>query len=759
MSLWNVKKRDGKMASFDSGKIHDAINKAFEATGLRDKEDEVSDLTRKVVKNLVNKYECETITVEQIQDEVEDVLIDNDYKEVTKAYIIYRKQHENVRNMNSTLMDYKKLVDRYVERDDWRVKENSTSGYCVGGFILSNSGAVTANYWLNEVYDKEIADAHKNCDIHIHDLSMLSPYCSGNNLKQLILKGICGVPGHASSAPAKHLSTLCNQMVNFTGIMQNEWAGAQAFSSFDTYLAPFVKADNLSYADTKQAIQSYIYGSNVSSRWGSQAPFSNITLDWTIPDDLAELNCIVGGKEMDFKYKDCKKEMDMVNKAFLEVMIEGDSEGRGWEYPIPTYSITKDFDWSETENNKLLFEMAAKYGSPYFSNYINSDMKPSDVRSMAILGTQDVIYRTPDGRISKNEIRHLVHQWQKEPKKSYQFLMNGKFVDVTEMFEIPYSDYKDYVEIDLANGFKQPFSYDHKCIVLRDGTIQTVLSQDVKSGDKFLLAKNPYKENPENGDYNAGLMVGYYLAEGWVSHNGSEVDFAINIKRKDIVDSIKDFFNKLGCRVLVVEQNDVNIFKVKVFGKQAVGLVKNFVSGDYATEKRLETNVLDMSFDFRKGMYDGYLDTDGSPKNGVFAHTTNKKLCEDLIVLSATLGITLKYSEDKNNTRYFKEDKSDLVRFTSYKLDVANFESYEDYWAVPVKEVKLMDASRITKVYNFTVDTKEHLYTLPNGIITHQCCRLRLDLRELRRQNGGNFGAGENTGSIGVVTINLPRIG
>ena len=248
--------------------------------------------------------------------------------------------------------------------------------------ILSNSGAITANYWLSEVYDEEIANAHKNCDIHLHDLSMLTGYCAGWSLKQLIQEGLGGIPGKITSSPAKHLSTLCNQMVNFLGIMQNEWAGAQAFSSFDTYLAPFVKVDNLTYKQVKQAVQSFVYGVNTPSRWGTQAPFTNITLDWTVPNDLAELNAIVGGEEMDFKYKDCKKEMDMINKAFIEIMIEGDANGRGFQYPIPTYSITKDFDWSETENNKLLFEMTAKYGTPYFSNYINSDMEPSDVRSM-----------------------------------------------------------------------------------------------------------------------------------------------------------------------------------------------------------------------------------------------------------------------------------------------------------------------------------------------------------------------------------------
>ena len=380
--MYNVLKRDGKTVDFDLSKISNAIMMAFEACNIQTHPDVIDFLTLKVTADFESKIKDNIISVEHIQDSVESVLIKGGYDEVAKAYILYRKQHEKLRNLSTTLLDYRDLVDKYVKANDWRVKENSTVTYSVGGLILHNSGAITANYWLSEVYDNEIADAHRNADIHIHDLSMLTGYCAGWSLKQLIQEGLGGVVGKITSAPASHLATLCNQMVNFLGIMQNEWAGAQAFSSFDTYLAPFVKVDNLSYDQVKKCVESFIYGVNTPSRWGTQAPFSNITLDWVVPADMAELNCIVGGKEMDFKYKDCKAEMDMVNKAFIEIMIEGDANGRGFQYPIPTYSITSDFDWSETENNKLLFEMTSKYGTPYFSNYINSDMEPSDVRSM-----------------------------------------------------------------------------------------------------------------------------------------------------------------------------------------------------------------------------------------------------------------------------------------------------------------------------------------------------------------------------------------
>ena len=377
----SIRKRDGRVVDYDISKIENAIAKAMLSLGYG----EIKDCKKmaKITELYLNEKFVDAIpSVEDIQDTVEKVLMKNDYEDVAKAYILYRRDHEKIRNIGSTLLDYKETVDKYLKLADWRVKENSTVTYSVGGLILSNSGAISANYWLNDVYDKEIGQAHKNADIHIHDLSMLTGYCAGWSLKQLIQEGLGGIPGKITSSPASHLSTLCNQMVNFLGIMQNEWAGAQAFSSFDTYLAPFVKADNLTYKEVKQCIQSFVYGVNTPSRWGTQAPFTNITLDWVVPADLAELNAIVGGKEQPFKYKDCVKEMAMVNKAFIEIMIEGDANGRGFQYPIPTYSITRNFDWSDTENNRLLFEMTTKYGTPYFSNYINSDMEPSDVRSM-----------------------------------------------------------------------------------------------------------------------------------------------------------------------------------------------------------------------------------------------------------------------------------------------------------------------------------------------------------------------------------------
>ena len=381
----SVVKRSGDIVSYDRKKIEKAIGKAIQAVEKFANPDKAAALTDSVEEKLrllmAGRRAHSIPAIEEIQDVVESALIEAKEVEVAKAYILYRARHEAVRDAKSLMLDINKTMDGYLAQSDWRVNENANVNFSLGGLILHNSGTITANYWLNNIYSKEIADAHKTAAFHIHDLSMFSGYCAGWSLRQLIVEGLGGVKDKITSKPATHLSTLVNQIVNFLGIMQNEWAGAQAFSSFDTYLAPFVKIDNLSEKEVRQCIQSYVYGVNTPSRWGSQAPFSNITLDWTCPADLKDKKAIVGGKEQDFTYGDCQKEMDLINKQFIKIMLEGDAEGRGFGYPIPTYNITKDFDWN-SENAKLLFEMTSMYGTPYFQNFVNSDLNPSDVRSM-----------------------------------------------------------------------------------------------------------------------------------------------------------------------------------------------------------------------------------------------------------------------------------------------------------------------------------------------------------------------------------------
>lgn len=381
----SVVKRSGAVVAYDRTKIEKAIGKAIEAVEKfpdPEKASRLTDAVEEKIRLLLAGRRAHSIpAIEEIQDLVENALIENQEVEIAKAYILYRARHEAVRDAKNLMVDINKTMDGYLGQSDWRVNENANVNFSLGGLILHNSGTITANYWLNNIYSKEVKEAHKTAAFHIHDLSMFSGYCAGWSLRQLIVEGLGGVTDKITSSPATHLSTLVNQIVNFLGIMQNEWAGAQAFSSFDTYLAPFIRADKLNEKQVRQCIQSYIYGVNTPSRWGSQAPFTNITLDWVCPDDLKNKKAIVGGKEQDYTYGDCQKEMDLINKVFIELMIEGDADGRGFAYPIPTYNITKDFDW-DSENAKLLFTMTAQYGTPNFQNFVNSDLNPSDVRSM-----------------------------------------------------------------------------------------------------------------------------------------------------------------------------------------------------------------------------------------------------------------------------------------------------------------------------------------------------------------------------------------
>ncbi|ORC33930.1 ribonucleoside triphosphate reductase [Marispirochaeta aestuarii] len=380
-----IVKRDGAIEQYDRWRIASAISRAIQAARDRENMPLVEVLTARVEKRLLDfmstRHPNSAPAVEEIQDIVENVLIESGESDIAKKYIIYRARHEVMRDTRKLMVDINSTMDGYLSQSDWRVNENANVNFSLGGLILHNSGTITANYWLKNIYPDEIADAHRKADFHIHDLSMFSGYCAGWSLRQLIQEGLGGVPDKITSTPAKHLSTLIQQIVNFLGIMQNEWAGAQALSSFDTYLAPFVKIDTLSEDDVKQAIQSFIFGVNTPSRWGSQAPFTNITLDWTVPPDLADKPAIVGGSEAEFTYGDCQEEMNLINKVFIELMLAGDANGRGFQYPIPTYNITREFQW-ESPNAELLFDMTAKYGTPYFQNFINSDLDPGDVRSM-----------------------------------------------------------------------------------------------------------------------------------------------------------------------------------------------------------------------------------------------------------------------------------------------------------------------------------------------------------------------------------------
>ncbi|MCD6247881.1 MAG: ribonucleoside triphosphate reductase, partial [Hadesarchaea archaeon] len=379
--ITHVEKRDGRIVPFDQNRITEAIWKAAQAVGGRDRK-LAERLSDEVVRILEGRFAGKIPNVEDIQDVVEKVLIEEGHARTAKAYILYRKQREHLRRIRSTFLEVEKLVSSYLNGEDWRVRENSNMDYSLSGLLMHSAGTVLATYTLDKVYPMEVSDAHRNGDLHLHDLSLgIAGYCAGWSLKQLLFEGFNRVPGRVESKPAKHLDTALLQMVNFIGTLQNEWAGAQAFNSVDTLLAPFVHYDGLDYKEVKQAVQKFVFNLNIASRWGGQTPFTNVTLDWIVPKDLKDQPVIVGGEPQEDTYGDFQEEMDMINRAFIEVLMEGDMSGRPFTFPIPTYNLTRDFSW-DSENTDLLFEMTSKYGLPYFSNFINSDLKPSDVRSM-----------------------------------------------------------------------------------------------------------------------------------------------------------------------------------------------------------------------------------------------------------------------------------------------------------------------------------------------------------------------------------------
>ena len=376
-----IKKRDGRIVDFDSEKITNAIFKAAQRMGGHDRK-ESERLTKVIVEIVKQNFDHVIPDVEDIQNIVEDVLIKEGHAKTAKSYIIYRAQHKRIREEKSTFVDVQNVISTYLNQSKWDTKENSNESYSFSGLLLYTAGEMMKAYNLNELYSPQVADAHRNAAIHIHDLSHgVIGYCAGWSLKNLLVMGFGGVPNKVDCKPAKHMSTVVHQMVNFIGCLQMEFAGAQAFSSVDTLLAPFIKSDNMPYKQVKQCIQQLVFSLNIPSRWGSQYPFSNLTFDWKVPADMKEKKAIVAGVEQDFTYADCQKEMDTINKAFLEVMIEGDANGRTFSFPIPTYNLTKDFDWNN-ENANLLFDLTAKYGTPYFQNYIGSDLDPSSIRAM-----------------------------------------------------------------------------------------------------------------------------------------------------------------------------------------------------------------------------------------------------------------------------------------------------------------------------------------------------------------------------------------
>jgi len=650
-------------------------------------------------------------------------------------------------------------VDKYINQQTWLVKENANSSYSFSGLMAFLGEEAIKEHMLTEVYSKEIAKAHKEGKIHIHDLGHgVIGYCAGWSLGQLLEEGFNGVRDKVQSAPPKHFRTALGQMVNFLGTLQMEFAGAQAFSSFDTYLAPFVAKDKLTYKEVKQGMQEFIFNLNVPARWGGQAPFTNITLDWVVPEDMANKHPKIGGEEIEETYADFQKEMDMINKAYIEVMIEGDTNGRIFSFPIPTYNITKDFVW-DSENAKLLFEMTAKYGTPYFQNFINSTIKPGDVRSMCMPGSTEIIYKNSNGDIAKNEIRHLVDNML-EKNIQYEILVNGKFEKTKNAIKLKYDD--DLIEIELENGIIQRFTKDHPCVV--NGKNEIVNAENLKKGDEIPLRKDVYNTELDSADH--GRIIGLYLGDGWIKQKVTTV-FSFGKHEKHLIDFVKDFAEKNFLADVFIKEYET-YWNVFVKSKGFTNFIKDYVNEGDCYTKRILPSIYNRGYNFRKNVLIGMIESDGYfkksktvGKSRLEIHIINKKLLQDLQSLGYTVEQDTKLSSKNNKTG----EKRKISYVLSFK-DGSIRQHFENEYLIPNTNDKYFYSKikSITKrkfkgfVYDFEMDNNEHLFSLLNGIITHNCCRLQLDLAELRMRGNGLFGAGEQTGSIGVVTINLPRL-
>ena len=641
-------------------------------------------------------------------------------------------------------INVKDTIEEYVNQTDWRVKANANQSYSVGGMILNVVGKVVANYWLDNIYPKEAARAHYNGDIHIHDLDFLGGYCCGHSLRALLQEGFGGVNGKLSARPPKHLSAALGQMSNFLGTMQNEWAGAQAFSSFDTYLAPYVKYDNLTYQQVKQLIQEFIYCCGTSSRWGGQTVFSNITLDVKCPEDLKDKPVLIGGIDTGTTYKDYQAEMDVINLALLDVMSEGDKDGRPFTFPIPTYNITNDWDWDSPVSNKI-FEVTAKYGYPYFSNYISSDMSPSQVRSMCPLtGDTKVLVRSSKG-VSIQDIYQIVNNMKPGRECSYQVWDGFKWCDA-----IPNKQPADKtIKVTMSNGDVITMGKDHLQFVPELN--KSIPAKELREGMYLPYNSSSCADISDLGQYEAGVVIGAFAGDGSFDDRCTHYSLSADAKDDETFNYIKKFFNNLGYPVTqkIIKKTLRDVY----VGAGSADYVKDFVSGDALT-KHFSRKTFNMSTDFLKGILYGMRLTDGARAYHRL-YTSSKQLAEDLCIIAAMLG--LKHSQVYIDTR-----EGRLSSNPNYRVDLPARDNWGDLFKVVdgwnCYSIKSIEEGSVESLYCFDVDNESALFMLANGLMTHNC-RLRLDLRELLKKGNGLFGSAEQTGSIGVITLNMARIG
>lgn len=746
---FKVRKRDNRLVEFDQERITSSIFKAAESVGGDDRKRALA-VSNEVVKRLIKKYPTdEEITSEEIFSEVKETLKDMGHGKTALALDLFVKLKNKLKNIKS-LIDADELVRGYIGEEDWRVKENSNMAYSWQGLNNHISSSVQANYWLYSTYPKYISNAHINADFHIHDLGMLATYCCGWDLKDLLLKGFTGVPGKISSAPAKHFGAALGQCVNFLYTLQHEAAGAQAFSSFDTLLAPFIRYDKLSYKEVKQKMQEFLFNLNVPTRVGCQTPFTNITMDLTPNGMLAKENVIIGGVPQKEKYSDFQEEMDMLNRAFCEVMMEGDAQGRLFSYPIPTYNLTKDFDW-ESPKFKPLWEMTAKYGIPYFSNFINSDMSPDDARSMCPLaGDEKVLIKSSRGRgFEYSEIRNIYEGNSKQ--EEYEIYSDGKFV------RGGFGKYEnqEMIQVTLSNNHVIKMSNMHLNFVLenKESDIKELTASNLSETMYLPYSLNTYKGKGGNKDL--GYFIGAFAGDGSFDGDTTVVFSLSSDQKKDVAKKLIQISERyFGANSSIKEYQDTKLLTLKIFSKAAVGLCKDYISGK-ERDKCYTPRVYGTSIKFRLGVIEGHYATDGGNRNRIY--TSSPKMVESLNMLSATLGTTTAIYEDDRDNRLGKEPNYAVL---IYKHDR---KLYGDFWFkkdgmlwVRIKNIKKISNRT---AYCFEVKDGRPLFTVgTTGILTHNC-RLRLDNRELRKRGGGLFGANPLTGSIGVVTINMPRIG
>jgi anaerobic ribonucleoside-triphosphate reductase len=741
-----VRKRDGSVVLFNEDKISEAIWKAVKAVGGNDRA-RAEDLSNMIVNKIFSKIREDVIpNVEEVQNTVEKVLIEEGHAKVSKAYILYRKSHEELRNVKG-LFDTIEVVDDYVSSNDWMIKENSNMGYSLQGLNNYIVEKIMKNYWTRRIYPEAIRNAHERGDLHIHDLGTLGSYCVGWDLKDLLMTGFRGVPGKVCSKPPKHFRPALGQIVNFFYTLQGESAGAQAFSNFDTLLAPYIRYDNLTYSETKQAIQEFLFNLAVPTRVGFQTPFTNITMDLKVPNYMENEPVLIGGKFQKETYGEFGEEMKMINKAFAECMLEGDSDGRLFTFPIPTYNITKDFEWDNPDYQGI-WEMTAKYGIPYFSNFINSDMKPEDARSMCPLDAKEkILIKSSRGR--GLEYANIGEIYNSQRKGEYEIYSEGQFVKG----KFNKFSNQDMIKVVLENNHEVKMSKKHLNYVFSEDKEKVLMGSELT--EEMYLPYSLNKYEGDGGNRDLGYFVGAYAGDGSFDLDTSVIFSLEREYKKEIIPRLtkiaKDYF---GANTTITFSKKLKLVTLKIHSKAAVGLCKDYVEGK-EREKHYTARLFDSSLEFREGVFEGHYATDGGNRNRIY--TSSKKMVQTLNMLAVTLGTTTSIYKDERKGRLGIEPNYAVL---AYKL---NREKYRKIWFkkngklwMKIKEIK---ESKGNVAYCFEVKKGKPLFTIgTTGILTHNC-RLRIDNTELKKRGGGLFGSNPLTGSIGVVTINMPRLG